>query len=163
MWEASKPGSETEGLFLRADRMDYYEVEPDPIPVEWMPNVCSPLHSRGFQFGPPLTIIQYRVIRTDLIEGTVVGTSFTTVCIDTPIYLSYLLARFLAKGGVITRSGVYILGDNHLTRAAVRILGVPQAGRNLSHGFDTRRLHLLGKTELTLRCSTDVQVVEGVG
>jgi len=86
MWEASKPGSETEGLFLRIDRMDYYEVEPDPIPVEWMPN--------------------YRLIRTNLIKGTVVGTAFTTVSIDTPIYLSYLLARFLAKGGAIIRNSL---------------------------------------------------------
>jgi hypothetical protein len=44
MWELSKPGSETEGLFLRAEQKDYFEVQPDQdIPVEWMPNVRSPL------------------------------------------------------------------------------------------------------------------------
>jgi hypothetical protein len=43
MWEMSKPGSETEGLFLRLEQKDYYEVEPDKeIPVEWMPNVRFP-------------------------------------------------------------------------------------------------------------------------
>ena len=42
MWEMSKPGSETEGLFLRIDQKDYYEVRPDQdIPIEWMPNVRS--------------------------------------------------------------------------------------------------------------------------
>ena len=34
------------------------------------------------------------------------GTSFTTVSIDTPAYLPYLLARFLAKGGSIVRSSL---------------------------------------------------------
>ena len=43
MWEMSKPGSETEGLFLRIDQKDYYEVRPDQdIPTEWMPDVRSP-------------------------------------------------------------------------------------------------------------------------
>jgi len=43
MWEMSKPGSETEGLFLRIHQKDYYEVRPDQdIPIEWMPDVCSP-------------------------------------------------------------------------------------------------------------------------
>ena len=42
MWEMSKPGSETEGLFLRIDQKDYYEVQPDQdIPIEWMPDVRS--------------------------------------------------------------------------------------------------------------------------
>jgi len=48
MWEMSKPGSETEGLFLRMDQKDYYEVQPDQdIPIEWMPNVRSPPGCRG--------------------------------------------------------------------------------------------------------------------
>ena len=45
MWEMSKPGSETEGLFLRMNQRIHYEVEPDQdIPVEWMPDVRSPLN-----------------------------------------------------------------------------------------------------------------------
>ena len=43
MWEMSKPGSETEGLFLRTEQKDYYEVEPDhDLPLTWMPDVCFP-------------------------------------------------------------------------------------------------------------------------
>jgi hypothetical protein len=43
MWEMSKPGSETEGLFLRVDQKDYYEVEPDQdFPLGWMPDVRLP-------------------------------------------------------------------------------------------------------------------------
>ena len=37
-------------------------------------------------------------------EGTVLASSYTTVGIDTPTYLPYLLARFLAKGGAVVRS-----------------------------------------------------------
>ena len=104
MWEMSKPGSETESLFLRMNQQIYYDVEPDQdIPVEWMPDVRSPL---DYPSGSPLTAVQYQVLRTGLAEGAVMGTSFTTVSIDTPKYLPYLLARFLAKGGSIVRSSL---------------------------------------------------------
>jgi hypothetical protein len=51
MWEMSKPGSETEGLFLRMNQKDYYEVPPDQdIPIEWMPDVRSlPDHHASLQ------------------------------------------------------------------------------------------------------------------
>ena len=50
LWEMSEPGSETEGLFLRIDRKDYYEVEPrQGISVEWMPNVLPTLGRPGFE------------------------------------------------------------------------------------------------------------------
>jgi len=87
MWEMSKPGSETEGLFLRIDQKDYYEVEPDQdIPVKWMPN--------------------FQLLRTDLLENTVLMTSFTAIGIDTPVYLPYLLCRFLARGGNLIRTSL---------------------------------------------------------
>ena len=59
-----------------------------------------------FQSESPLTVVQYQLVRTGLVEGSVMGTSFTTVSIDTPAYLPYLLARFLAKGGSIVRSSL---------------------------------------------------------
>ncbi|KAF9788342.1 D-amino-acid oxidase [Thelephora terrestris] len=87
MWEMSKAGSETEGLFLRVHQTDYYEVQPSQdVPFEWMPN--------------------FQLLRTDLIEGTVLAASFATITIDTPVYLPYLLARFLAKGGSVIRSSL---------------------------------------------------------
>ena len=55
------------------------------------------------------------------------------------------------------------LGDDNLTRAAVRVSGVSQARRSLSHDFDARRSHLPCETELALRRSTEVQTVEGLG
>ena len=44
--------------------------------------------------------------RTDLVEGAVLATSFTTIDINTPAYLPYLLARFLATGGSIVRGSL---------------------------------------------------------
>lgn len=108
MWEMSKPESETEGLFLRIDQKDYHEVEPDQdIPVKWMPNVCFPRLSY-FRIGTSLTVVvQFQLLRTDLAERTgVLMTSFTTVSIDTPVYLPYLLSRFLARGGNLVRSSL---------------------------------------------------------
>jgi len=53
-----------------------------------------------------LNAIQYQLLQTDLIEGAVLATSFSTVSIDTPAYLPYLLARFLARGGSIIRNSL---------------------------------------------------------
>ena len=53
-----------------------------------------------------LNVFQYRLLQTDLIEGAVVATSFTTVTIDPPVYLPYLLARFLARGGSVIRNSL---------------------------------------------------------
>ena len=102
----SEPGSETEGLFLRMDQKDYYEVEPDQdIPIEWMPNVCFP-GSPLLRIEMPLTVVQFRLLRTNLVEGTVLMTSFTGLSIDPPVYLPYLLSRFLARGGSLIRSSI---------------------------------------------------------
>ena len=53
-----------------------------------------------------LNAIQYQLLRTDLVEGAVLATSFTTISIDTPAYLPYLLARFLAGGGSIIKNSL---------------------------------------------------------
>jgi glycine/D-amino acid oxidase-like deaminating enzyme len=61
---------------------------------------------RSSCFPSTLNITQYQLFRTDLVEGTVLAASFTTVSIDIPAYLPYLLARFLARGGSIIRSSL---------------------------------------------------------
>ena len=55
---------------------------------------------------PTLNVIQYQLLQTDLIKGAVLATSFTTVSIETPAYLPYLLARFLARGGSIIKNSL---------------------------------------------------------
>ena len=52
-------------------------------------------------------LLQFRRLsETELIPGTVLGVSFTTVTIDVPIYLNYLLTQFLGNGGRILRGSV---------------------------------------------------------
>ena len=54
----------------------------------------------------PLTVVQFQLFRTNLIENTVVSVSYATVDIDPPVYLPYLLSRFLARGGNLIRSSL---------------------------------------------------------
>ena len=53
-----------------------------------------------------MAVVQYQLIQTGLIEGATLLASLTTVSIDPPVYLPYLLARFLANGGSVIRSSV---------------------------------------------------------
>ena len=52
-------------------------------------------------------LLQFRLLsESELSPGTALGVSFTTVTIDVPIYLNYLLTRFLGNGGRILRGSV---------------------------------------------------------
>jgi glycine/D-amino acid oxidase-like deaminating enzyme len=46
------------------------------------------------------------VDKKNLLPGNLSAVSFTTVTIDVPVYLNYLLCRFLARGGAIVRGSV---------------------------------------------------------
>ncbi|EPQ53595.1 D-aspartate oxidase [Gloeophyllum trabeum ATCC 11539] len=88
MWEMSAPGGEAEGCFLRQTQTEYYcDKQPSPHPLEVMPDFCY-------------------LDEKNLEPDTVTGVQFTTVSIDTPIYLNYLLSRFLARGGSIVRGSI---------------------------------------------------------
>lgn len=74
------------------------------------------LHAQGMCFYPPQQrfrvdpstgIPQFRLLTpTELVPNTVAGISFETVTIDTPIYLNYLMSRFLAGGGSVIRGSI---------------------------------------------------------
>jgi len=85
MWDLSAPGGGAEGCFLRLNQTEYYREEyTQPDPLEIMPDA------------------KY-ISKDALIPGAAYGITFTTLTIDTPKYLNYLLSRFLASGGSITR------------------------------------------------------------
>ncbi|KAH9941123.1 D-amino-acid oxidase [Epithele typhae] len=86
MWELSAPGSEAEHCFMRVSQTDYL-LDGRDEGLDWMPD---------FKTLP----------QESLAHGAVCATSFTTVNIDTPIYLLYLRSRFLKAGGVIVTSSV---------------------------------------------------------
>jgi D-aspartate oxidase len=89
MWEMSAPGSDSEQCFMRLPQTEYYlETKPKPHELEHMPN--------------------FRYLEsTEYVEGTVYGIHFTTLTIDTPVYLMYLLSRVQALGGAVVRGSVH--------------------------------------------------------
>lgn len=86
MWNLSAPGGEAEGCFRRLKTMEYYydklEVNADEMP--------------DFQEIPERA----------LAPGTKCGYSFDTYVIDPPVYLNYLMSRFIAHGGTVIRGAV---------------------------------------------------------
>ncbi|KAG7089197.1 hypothetical protein E1B28_010899 [Marasmius oreades] len=87
-WELSEPGGAAEHCFLRIHQEEYFwEPEADASSMSWYPD--------------------FRKISNDrLVSGAASGVEFTTLTIDTPRYTAYLLSRFLAAGGSITRGSV---------------------------------------------------------
>ncbi|KAJ7871319.1 hypothetical protein B0H13DRAFT_1634268 [Mycena leptocephala] len=88
MWELSAPGGPAEGCFLRMQENQYF-AEPiaNPEVLQVMPD--------------------YKVLPSSTLPPNCAqGISFTTLTIDCPIYLNYLMSRFLAGGGSIVRGAV---------------------------------------------------------
>lgn len=57
---------------------------------------------------------QFRYLEeNELLHGATFGVSYTTLTIDSPVYLNFLLARFLSRGGRIQRAAL-----QHLAQAA---------------------------------------------
>jgi glycine/D-amino acid oxidase-like deaminating enzyme len=88
LWEMSEPECPTADLFARLPQIDHF-IEP---------------RSATDQLR---TMPDYEVLHQDkLWPGAVEGATYTTVNIDTPRYLIYLLSRFRSNGGTIFRSPV---------------------------------------------------------
>ncbi|KAJ7151015.1 D-amino-acid oxidase [Mycena filopes] len=94
MWELSAPGGAAEGCFLRINEEEYF-AEPiaNPEVLQTMPDVRFPF---GF---PTDRILTCSLPASALPADCAQGISFSTLTIDSPIYLNYLLSRFLAAGG----------------------------------------------------------------
>ncbi|KAJ7583465.1 hypothetical protein C8J56DRAFT_1055227 [Mycena floridula] len=89
MWEISAPGAAAENCFMRIKEINYY-------PGNWSDEIDDP---KEFSSYPDFKFLE----KEELPSGVARGISFTTLTIDPPAYLKYLLSRFLAKGGVIIR------------------------------------------------------------
>ncbi|KAH9053180.1 nucleotide-binding domain-containing protein [Lactarius vividus] len=90
MWEMSAPGGEAEGCFLRAPQTDYY------VAKEENPDLLS--------FYPDFQRLEASAYAC--VPEAVSAVSFSTLNINTPAYLTYLLARFLSRGGRIVRASI---------------------------------------------------------
>ncbi|KAJ7218306.1 D-amino-acid oxidase [Mycena rebaudengoi] len=93
MWELSAPGSSAEDCFLRIHEEEYF-AEPTAAPecLKWMPE---------------FKVLPSNALPPDVGEGI----SFNTLTIDSPVYLNYLLSRFLARGGSIVRGAVQHISE----------------------------------------------------
>ncbi|TFK28496.1 D-amino-acid oxidase [Coprinopsis marcescibilis] len=88
MWKLSEPGTDAEECFLRVPQTEYFfDSAAESSPLRSMPD---------FKHIP----------EQSLVPGAKSGVTFTTVTIDTPIYLNYLYSHFLAKGGKVLRASV---------------------------------------------------------
>ncbi|KAL4251974.1 DAMOX/DASOX family protein [Abortiporus biennis] len=109
MWELSAPGGEAEGCFLRLPQTDYFYDGRDTH-LDWMPDFK-------------------KLSEDSLIQDAQTGISFTTLTIDTPVYLPYLLSRFLSKGGRIVRASVQHI--NQIVEGGADVFSFSHAGKNI--------------------------------
>jgi len=95
MWEMSKEGGEAESCFLRIQQTELFAYErQSPSPLGHMPN--------------------FRTLRKDeLPADAIAGETFEALTIDVPLYLNFLLTKFLARGGRVVRGAV-----SHLAQLA---------------------------------------------
>ncbi|KAG6917606.1 hypothetical protein DXG01_001835 [Tephrocybe rancida] len=88
MWEMSAPGSPSEHCFLRMTQEEYHREErPQPDVHGLMPDYKE----------------QPREVWP---TSAVHGISFTTVTVDTPVYLEYMMDRFINNGGSVIRGTI---------------------------------------------------------
>ncbi|EGO03581.1 hypothetical protein SERLA73DRAFT_175101 [Serpula lacrymans var. lacrymans S7.3] len=88
MWELSAPGGAAEGCFLRHTQTEYHgDASPSPHWLEFMPD---------FRYLP----------EDELRLGATKAFSFSTVTMNTPMYLNWLMSSFLSRGGSIVRASL---------------------------------------------------------
>ncbi|THH09578.1 hypothetical protein EW145_g1927 [Phellinidium pouzarii] len=88
MWEMSEAGRDSEKCFLRLPQTEYYcEERLGPNALDTMPD--------------------YRVLeKSELLLDALSGVAFTTLTIDVPVYLTFLIERFRKLGGRTQRASV---------------------------------------------------------
>ncbi|KAL0576846.1 hypothetical protein V5O48_005143 [Marasmius crinis-equi] len=91
-WELSEQGSAAEHCFMRITQEEHFSEKPEAVPMSWYSDFKE-------------------IPKEKLIPGSVYGAQFTTVTVDPPRYLPYLLGRFLAAGGSITRGTVQHINE----------------------------------------------------
>jgi len=84
MWSMSEPEHPASGCFMRVQASQYHLEEQDASALDVMP--------------------EYRKLTQDeLPSGCKAGETFRTVTIDVPVYLQWLMATFLGRGGQLKR------------------------------------------------------------
>lgn len=92
-----------------------------------MPDVSLPIVSAFWLFSCSCVILKFQHLPLDAIpsgiKGALAGVTCTVLNIDTPAYLSYLLARFMSGGGKIIRGAVQHI--NQILEGGPRVFSQP--------------------------------------
>lgn len=104
MWDLGAQGK-AEGCFMITPTTYYFsgaDDEENPKDFEYMKDVSSLSFIQQHPYNPQFKYLP----KESLPEDSKIGISFTTFTIDVPIYLNYLCACFLSRGGTIVRGSV---------------------------------------------------------
>ncbi|KAG8216515.1 hypothetical protein J3R82DRAFT_6631 [Butyriboletus roseoflavus] len=134
MWKDSEPGGALAGLFLRHTHTEFRADGIDPSPwLDYMPNY-------------------HTVPEHDLIPGSTAGYTFTTLALNPPAYVNWLLARFLCDGGSMKRVNLQHISqvlDNTTDPAA--IIACPGIGARVLGGIEDKDVYPIRGQTLLLR------------
>jgi len=136
MWQGSEPdgrGAVTE-LFFRHTHTEFRADGIDPSP--WL-NYMPDFHA---------------VSEHDLIPGSTAGYTFTTLTLDTPAYMDWLLARYLSGGGITKRANLQHISqvlDNTMNPAA--IIACPGIGARFLGGIEDKDVYPVRGQTILLR------------
>ncbi|KAF8837094.1 nucleotide-binding domain-containing protein, partial [Paxillus ammoniavirescens] len=142
MWRDSEPeGNGTAaGCFLRHNHTEFRADGVDPSP--WLD------HMPGFR----------AVSEDDLVADSTAGWTFTTFTINTPVYLNWLLARFLAGGGTTKRVQLQHISQvsqqgAHLTitQNPAAIVACPGIGARFLGGIEDKNIYPIRGQTILLR------------
>ncbi|EPS95037.1 hypothetical protein FOMPIDRAFT_101850 [Fomitopsis schrenkii] len=123
MWELSAPNGPAEGCFHRTTEYAFYHDELGQS-ADNMPNLK-------------------KIPDSDLRGGAKAGYSFSSYVIDPPVYLNYLLSRFIARGGHIVHGTVQHVSQIVEGGVGIWVNGKPSAAPDalvISNGLGARTL-----------------------
>jgi len=133
MWEMSEPDHPASGCFMRIQQTEHYLEEREKSALDVMP--------------------EHRHLNEDeLAPDCKGGEAFMTITIDTPVYLQWLMAKFLGSGGQLKRVQVqHILqaaAGAHAREADAVVVCAGLGARFLGGVEDTEMFPIRGQTVL---------------
>ncbi|KIJ14603.1 D-aspartate oxidase [Paxillus involutus ATCC 200175] len=136
MWRDSEPkeNGAAAGYFFRHNQTEFRADGVDPSPwLDYMPEFRA-------------------VSEDDLIANSTAGWTFTTFTINTPVYLNWLLARFLAGGGTTKRVQLqHISQVFDSTQNPAAIVACPGIGARFLGGIEDKNIYPIRGQTILLR------------
>ncbi|KAG6332546.1 hypothetical protein ID866_6545 [Astraeus odoratus] len=139
MWKDSEPDGSIPGCFFRHNHTEFHGDGVDPTKcLNYMPDFRA-------------------VSQNELVPGATHGWTFTTVTLYVPVYLNWLLGRFLAKGGTIVRAQLQHIsqamqgGIGGLPRKPHAVVACVGIGARFLGGIEDKDVYPIRGQTITLR------------